>query len=183
VASGACRDVLFRQAVLEDFPACRRELPRRAAKWWRIERVEICGKRRDHRRAQRMCDVEHDVVCSSMLNESLQLIFQICGLLSGEGWYRVITTETLRRNAVADGACPPPSWQLQRQRRLVPRPSLNQRSTLTVFPLADFLPLLMASLMKCHFSASRIDGGLVKTLGDASLVGLITLGITGRSVA
>src|SRR6516164_5987787 len=102
MASSACRDVLIRQAVLEDFHACRRELPRRAAQWRRIERVEICGKRRDHRRAQRMCDVEHDVVCSSMLNKSLQLIFQICGLLSGEAWYRVITTETLRRNAVAD---------------------------------------------------------------------------------
>ena len=39
-----------------------------------------------------------------MLNECLQLIFQICGLLSGEAWYRVITTETLRRNAMADFA-------------------------------------------------------------------------------
>ena len=39
-----------------------------------------------------------------MLNESLQLIFQICGLLSGEAWYRVRATETLRRNAVADFA-------------------------------------------------------------------------------
>jgi hypothetical protein len=51
-----------------------------------------------------MCDVEHDVVCSSMLNESLQLIFQICGLLSGKAWYRVIATETLRRNPMADFA-------------------------------------------------------------------------------
>jgi len=39
-----------------------------------------------------------------MLNESLQLIFQICGLLSGEAWYRVIATETLRRNAMANFA-------------------------------------------------------------------------------
>ena len=37
-----------------------------------------------------------------MFYESLQLIFQICGLLSGEAWYRVKTTETLRRNAMAD---------------------------------------------------------------------------------
>jgi hypothetical protein len=51
-----------------------------------------------------MRDVEHDVVCSSMLNESLQLIFQICWLLSGKAWYRVIATETLRRNAMADFA-------------------------------------------------------------------------------
>jgi hypothetical protein len=39
-----------------------------------------------------------------MLNESLQLIFQIFRLLSGEAWYRVIATETLRRNAMADFA-------------------------------------------------------------------------------
>ena len=39
-----------------------------------------------------------------MLNESLQLIFQICGLLSGEAWYRVETTETLLRNTMADFA-------------------------------------------------------------------------------
>ena len=51
-----------------------------------------------------MCDVEHDIVCSPMLDESLQLIFQICGLLSGEAWYRVKTTETLRRNTMADFA-------------------------------------------------------------------------------
>ena len=37
-----------------------------------------------------------------MFYESLQLIFQICGLLSGEAWYWVKTTETLRRNAMAD---------------------------------------------------------------------------------
>ena len=104
VASSACRDVLIRQPVLEDFPARRHELPRCAAEWRRIERVEICGKSRNHRLAQRMCDVEHDVVCSPMLNESLQLIFQICGLLSGEAWYRVKTTETLRRNTMADFA-------------------------------------------------------------------------------
>jgi hypothetical protein len=51
-----------------------------------------------------MCDVEHDIVCSPMLDESLQLIFQIYGLLSSEARYRVIATETLCRNAMADFA-------------------------------------------------------------------------------
>jgi hypothetical protein len=51
-----------------------------------------------------MCHVKHDVVCSSMLNERLQLIFQIWWLLSGKARYRVKTAETLRRNAMANFA-------------------------------------------------------------------------------
>jgi hypothetical protein len=47
-----------------------------------------------------------------MLNESLQLIFQICGLLPGEARYRVKTTETLRRNAMNNE--PTVIWRLIR---------------------------------------------------------------------
>jgi hypothetical protein len=104
VTRGACCDVFIGHPVLEDFLASLRELLRRAAKRWRIERAKICGKSRDHRLAQRMRYVEHHVVCSSMLDESLQLILQIYGLLSGEARYGVIAMETLRRNAMADFA-------------------------------------------------------------------------------
>src|SRR6516165_8875137 len=50
----ACCDVLIGHPVLEDFFTCPHKLPWRATERWRIERVEICGKSRDHRRTQRM---------------------------------------------------------------------------------------------------------------------------------
>ena len=48
-----------------------------------------------------MRDVEHDIISTPVLDERLQLIFQILGLLAGEARDRKIAMKALRRTPVA----------------------------------------------------------------------------------
>ena len=89
-------NVYFRHAVFEDFSPRRYELPRCAADRRGIERSKMRRQSVYHGRTQRMSYVEHDVVGSSMLNESSQLVFEIFRLLSGKTGYGVIAIEALR---------------------------------------------------------------------------------------
>ena len=101
VAGGAGGNIRFGNTVLEYFFASGHQVPRPTAEWRRIERAKICGKGGDHPWAQRVGDVEHDVVGSPMFDESFQLIFQVLGLLAGEARDRKIAVEALRRAPVA----------------------------------------------------------------------------------
>src|SRR6516164_674089 len=70
----------------------------------RIELIEIGRQRIDHRWAQDVPDVEHDVARPATLNKGLQLILQILGRLTRQPRDRVIAVKTLCRDAVADFA-------------------------------------------------------------------------------
>jgi hypothetical protein len=45
-------------------------------------------------------DVEHDIVGSPVLDEGLELIFDVFGLLAGESWDRIKSVESSRRDTV-----------------------------------------------------------------------------------
>ena len=69
----------------------------RAAEGRRIERSKVGGERRDHRRAQHMRNVGHDVVRPPAFNKCPQLVLDVLGLLSGEPRDRIKSAIALSR--------------------------------------------------------------------------------------
>ena len=89
---GTGGNVGFGEALLVDFLARRDRSPRRTAEGRRIEIIEVLGQRRDHRRAQHMCDVAHDRVGAPAFDEGVQLGLDICLLQ-----IKALACETIER--------------------------------------------------------------------------------------
>ena len=102
VARRTRRHIGVRNAVFENLASGGDEVPRSAPDRPGVEVVEALGKRIDHRRAQRVRDVEHDVVGAAMLGKGLQLVLQIFRLLSGKTRHRIEAAIALRRGPVTD---------------------------------------------------------------------------------
>jgi hypothetical protein len=79
MAGRAGCDIGIGNAVLENSFTGSDQALRSAAERSRIERAEFLGKRRNHCRAQRMRDIEHDVVGAPVFDKCLQLFFRYSG--------------------------------------------------------------------------------------------------------
>ena len=73
------RNVGVCDTLLIDLLSRRHEFAGGAAKWLRSEIAKMGGKRRDHRRAQDMSHIEHDIVGAPALGEGAQLIPKYSG--------------------------------------------------------------------------------------------------------
>ena len=109
MAAHAGRNVGAGNALLEDFLSRGHVGGRSASDGWRVEVVKCGGKRPDHRRAEHVAHVEHDVgragrrpVHPLVFGKALQLVLDILDLLSGKARYGVEAHETTHRRAVAD---------------------------------------------------------------------------------
>lgn len=101
MAGRAGCDIGIGNAVLENSFTGSDQALRSAAERSRIERAEFLGKRRNHCRAQRMRDIEHDVVGAPVFDKCLQLVFQIFRLLPGKARHRIVSAITLSGRSVA----------------------------------------------------------------------------------